>query len=221
MPYTTTPQADVMAPTVGLPGFLGTLAPLLDRDGYLAVAGIVGVESFGIPAPGQTILITAAVYAGAGRLNIAAVAAIGLLAAVVGDNIGYLIGRAGGRRLILRYGSYVRLTPERVHKAESFFTRQGPKIVIVARFIDGLRQFNGVIAGITAMSWQRFLTYNATGAALWAGLWITLGYLAGTHIVTVYTTISHYQWYALGVLAAAAGTYIYLRHIRHRPAHPN
>jgi membrane protein DedA with SNARE-associated domain len=209
-----------MAPTVELPGFLGTLAPLLDRYGYLAVAGIVGVESFGIPAPGQTILITAAVYAGAGRLNIAAVAAIGLLAAVIGDNIGYLIGRAGGRRLILRYGTYVRLTPERVHKAEGFFTRQGPKIVIAARFIDGLRQFNGVIAGITAMSWQRFLTYNAIGAALWVGLWTTLGYLAGTHIVTVYTTIGHYQWYALGALAAVLAGYLGLRHLRHRRAGP-
>jgi membrane protein DedA with SNARE-associated domain len=209
-----------MAPTVELPGFLATLAPLLDRYGYLAVAGIVGVESFGIPAPGQTILITAAVYAGAGRLNVAAVAAIGLLAAVIGDNIGYLIGRAGGRRLILRYGSYVRLTPERVHKAEKFFTRQGPKIVIAARFIDGLRQFNGVIAGITAMSWQRFLTYNTIGAALWVGLWTTLGYVAGAHIVTVYNVISRYQWYALAALAAALAGYIGLRHIRHRRADP-
>jgi membrane protein DedA with SNARE-associated domain len=209
-----------MAPAVELPGFLGTLAPLLDRYGYLAVAGIVGVESFGIPAPGQTMLITAAVYAGAGRLNIAAVAAIGFLAAVIGDNIGYLIGRAGGRRMILRYGAYVRLTPERVHKAEAFFTRQGPKIVVAARFIEGLRQFNGVIAGITAMSWKRFLTYNVIGAALWVGLWTALGYLAGTHIVTVYLTIGHYQWYALGGLATAATAYLGLRHIRHQRANP-
>lgn len=209
-----------MAPTVELPGFLGALAPLLDRYGYLAVAGIVGVESFGIPAPGQTILITAAVYAGAGRLNIVAVAAVGLLAAVIGDNIGYLIGRVGGRRLILRYGPYVRLTPERVHTAEAFFTRQGPKIVILARFIDGLRQFNGVIAGITAMSWRRFLTYNALGAALWVGLWSTLGYLAGTHIVTVYNTVGHYEWYVLAAFTAAVAGYIGLRRLRHRRADP-
>jgi membrane protein DedA with SNARE-associated domain len=178
------------------------------------------VESFGIPAPGQTILITAAVYAGAGRLSIAAVVATGFLAAVIGDNVGYLIGRAGGRRLTLRYGRYVRLTPERVHKAESFFTRQGPKIVIVARFIDGLRQFNGLIAGITAMEWKRFLTYNAIGAALWVGLWTTLGYLAGTHIVTVYDTIARYQWYVIGGLVAAVAGYIGFRHVRHRRADP-
>ncbi|WP_433305368.1 DedA family protein [Actinoplanes sp. CA-030573] len=209
-----------MAPTAELPGFLGTLAPLLDRYGYLAVAGVVGVESFGIPAPGQTILITAAVYAGAGRLNILAVATIGFLAAVIGDNIGYLIGRGGGRRLILRYGSYVRLTPERFHKAEAFFTRQGPKIVIAARFIDGLRQLNGVIAGISGMSWRRFLIYNAVGAALWVGLWTTLGYVAGAHIVTVYDTIKHYQWYAVGVLAAAVAGYLGLRHLRRRRGNP-
>ena len=205
-------------PPEHLPGFLGDLAPLLDRYGYLAIAGIVGVESFGVPAPGQTILVTAAVYAGAGRLNIAAVAAVGFLAAVIGDNLGYLIGRAGGRRLVLRFGRYIRLTPARLDRIERFFTRYGPEIVIAARFIEGLRQFNGLIAGVTAMSWRRFLTYNATGAALWVALWTTLGYLAGTHIVTVYNTIHRYQWYAIAVLAAGIIVFASLHVLRRRRA---
>jgi len=207
-----------MTPPADLPGFLGDLAPLLDRYGYLAIAGIVGVESFGVPAPGETILVAAAVYAGAGRLNIAGVAAVGFLAAVIGDTIGYAIGRAGGRRLVLRYGRYLFLTPVRMDRAEVFFTRHGAKIVIAARFIDGLRQLNGVIAGVTAMPWRRFLTYNAIGAALWVGLWTTLGYLAGNHIVAVYDTVHRYQWYALAALTACAAGYAAVHVSRRRRA---
>ena len=103
-----------------LPGFLAVLAPPLDRYGYVAVAVLIMVEDFGVPAPGETVLIAAAVYAGTGRLNIVAVGVIAVIAAIVGDNIGYAIGRYGGRALILRYGRYVRLTSERLAKAEGF-----------------------------------------------------------------------------------------------------
>ena len=138
-----------MSPPVQLPGFLHTLAPLLDHWGYLAVGFLLLVEDFGVPAPGETVLIAASVYAGAGRLNIVAVGVIGFAAAVAGDNVGYAIGRFGGRALVLRFGRYVILTGDRLDRAESFFTRHGGKIVIVARFIEGLRQANGIIAGIT------------------------------------------------------------------------
>jgi len=130
----------------------------------------------------------------------------------------YAIGRAGGRRLVLRYGRYLFLTPVRMDRAEVFFTRHGAKIVIAARFIDGLRQLNGVIAGVTAMPWRRFLTYNAIGAALWVGLWTTLGYLAGNHIVAVYDTVHRYQWYALAALTACAAGYAAVHVSRRRRA---
>ncbi|MFJ8212079.1 DedA family protein [Streptomyces sp. NPDC096033] len=152
------------------------------------------------------MLIAAGVYAGAGRLNIVAVAVIAFVAAVAGDNVGYLIGRSGGRTFVHRWGRYVFLTPERFHKAELFFTRHGGAIVTVARFIEGLRQANGIIAGTSGMPWRRFLAFNTLGAALWVGLWATLAYLAGTHITTLYDEITRYQLYvliALGVLAAA------------------
>lgn len=184
-----------------LPGFLGALAPVLNSYGYLAVAGLVLVEDFGVPAPGETVLIAAAVYAGAGQLNVIAVGLIGFVAAVLGDNIGFAIGHFGGRRLALKFGKYVFLTSERLDKAETFFTRHGGKVVVVARFIEGLRQANGIIAGITGMPWRRFLVFNAIGAALWVGLWVSVGYLAGDHINQVYDTIRQYEVYFVIALA--------------------
>ncbi|MFD4764434.1 DedA family protein [Streptomyces sp. NPDC058439] len=189
-----------------LPGVLGDIAPILDHWGYWAVGGLIFVEDFGIPVPGETILIAAAVYAGAGQLNIIAVIAIGVLAAILGDNVGYLIGRTGGHALVQRYGRYVFLPPERYEKAEKFFTRHGGKVVTVARFVEGLRQVNGIIAGAAEMPWIRFVAFNALGAALWVGLWAGVGYFAGNHITTIYTEVNRYSTYlliALGVLILA------------------
>ncbi|MFJ8491397.1 DedA family protein [Streptomyces sp. NPDC094038] len=205
-----------MAPP--LPGPLAHLAPLLTHYGYWAVGAVVLVEDFGVPAPGETILIAAGVYAGAGELNVVAVAVIAFAAAVVGDNIGYLIGHTGGRAFVHRWGRYVFVTPERFRKAEEFFARHGGKIVVVARFVEGLRQVNGVIAGTSGMPWPRFLVFNALGAALWVGLWTSLAYVTGTHISAVYDEISRYQLYALIALGALVAALV-LRHLlrrRHR-----
>ena len=190
-----------------LPGFLAALAPLLNHYGYLALAVLVMVEDFGVPAPGETVLVAAAVYAGAGRLNIVAVGVIAVLAAIAGDNIGYAIGRYGGRALVLRFGRYVLITSQRLAKAEGFFARHGGKVVVVARFVEVLRQLNGIIAGIADMRWPRFLAFNALGAVLWVGTWATLGYLAGNHINTIYTYATRYPLYLLTAAAAlvAAG----------------
>ncbi|MET8586532.1 DedA family protein [Streptomyces collinus] len=206
-----------MAPP--LPGPLAHLAPLLDHYGYWAVGAVILVEDFGVPAPGETILLAAGVFAGAGRLDIYAVAAVAFAAAVLGDNIGYLIGRSGGRAFVHRWGRYVFLTPKRFQAAEEFFGRHGGKIVTVARFIEGLRQANGIIAGTSGMRWRRFLLFNALGAALWVGLWATLSYLVGDHITTVYDEIGRYQVYvlvALGVLLAAFVTRHVVRRRRER-----
>ncbi|PWI05936.1 alkaline phosphatase [Streptomyces sp. NWU339] len=203
-----------MAPP--LPGPLAHVAPLLGHYGYWAVGTVVFVEDFGVPAPGETILIAAGTYAGAGRLDIVAVAVIAFIAAIVGDNVGYLIGRSGGRALVHRWGRYVLLTPERFHKTEELFTRHGGKIVTVARFIEGLRQANGIIAGTSGMRWRRFLAFNALGAALWVGLWATLAYAAGTHITTLYEEISRYQLYVLIALGALAAALVGRRLLRRR-----
>jgi len=124
------------------------------------------------------------------------------VAAVAGDNVGYLIGHFGGRRLVLRFGRYVFVTEKRLTKAEDFFGRHGGKIVAVARFIDGLRQLNGIVAGIAGMPWQRFLAFNALGAAAWVGVWTSVGYFAGGHLTAIYNGFHRYQVLAL-LLAGA------------------
>jgi len=207
-----------------LPGPLAELAPVLDHYGYLALAGLVLVESFGVPVPAQTLLIVAGIYAGDGRLNVVLVGLIALVAAVSGDSIGYWIGRAGGRRLVVRAGRYVFLTEERLTRAERFFQRHGGKIVAVARFIDGMRQFNGVVAGIVNMPWWRFLAYNALGAVLWASLWAGVGDIAGRHINRIYGQLVRYETYLLVAMAAAAalalGRWFWRRRKAARPAQP-
>jgi len=191
------------------------LSGMLDRYGYFGVAGIVFIESFGIPAPGETAIIAGAVYAGHGHLNIYLVALGAFLAAVVGDSLGYLIGRTGGHALILRFGRYVRLTPERLDRVTKFMERQGPKVVAIARFIEGLRQFNGVVAGATGMPWGRFLLFNAIGAAAWVGVWSAAGYFAGDHINAIEAAFSRYQWYAIAAFVLAIVGYL-LWHRRRR-----
>ncbi|MBV9058995.1 MAG: DedA family protein [Pseudonocardiales bacterium] len=187
-----------MAPE--LPGVFAWLAPILDSYGYLAVFGFLFIESFGAPVPGQTMLMAAGVFAGAGRLNVIGIAVLGFLAAVAGDNVGYLIGHFGGRRLVLRFGRYIFITEKRLAKAEDFFARHGGKIVGIARFIEGLRQLNGVVAGIAGMPWRRFLAFNALGAAVWVAVWTSFGYVAGGHLGEIYERFSRYQILVLVVI---------------------
>ena len=199
-----------------LPGLLAHLAPVLDQYGYLAVGSFVTLEDFGVPLPGETILIAAAVYAGTGRLTVFAVAGVAFVAAIIGDNIGYAIGFFGGRALVLRFGKYVMLTSERLDKAERFFRRYGGIVVAGARFIEGLRQVNGVVAGISRMAWPRFVFFNALGAALWVGVWTSIGYLAGSNITAIYNGITRYSLYVLIGLGAAVAVLIIRTAVRRR-----
>ncbi len=201
-----------------LPGFLNALASPLQHFGVWAIGLLIMVEDFGIPVPGETILIAGAIYAGAGRLNVVAVGIVAFLAAVIGDNIGFAIGHFGGRALALRWGKYVFLTEARLDSAEHFFDRHGAIVITFARFVEGLRQANGIIAGITGMHWLRFLAFNALGAALWVGTWVSLGYLAGNHITTIYHYITLYSYYVLIALAVLLVGYIAWR-LRRRRRH--
>jgi membrane protein DedA with SNARE-associated domain len=116
---------------------------------------------------------------------------------------------------VLRFGRYVFLTPKRLDTAERFLTRHGGKVVTVARFVEGLRQANGIIAGITGMSWRRFLAFNTLGAVLWVGL----GYLAGNHITAIYERVHRYQLYALLAVGLAVVALI-VRHLLRRRRTP-
>jgi membrane protein DedA with SNARE-associated domain len=205
----------VAAAPAHLPGVLHTLEPTLNRFGYLAL-GLVFLEDFGVPVPGETVLIVSAIYAGTGRLNVWLVAFIAFVAALLGDNVGFAIGHFGGRPLAERYGKYIFLTPERLDKAAGFFDRHGGKVIVIARFVEGLRQANGIIAGITGMHWTRFIPFNALGAALWVGVWVSIGYFSGDHINSIYKAATRYQAYFAIAVGLAILVFIGRRVMRWR-----
>ena len=206
----------ILAGPPPLPGFLNALAGPLGHYGYWLILALVVLEDFGVPVPGETVIIAAAIFAGHQQLNVVAVGVIAFVAAVIGDNIGFAIGHCGGRAVALRWGRYVFLTEERLDKAAVFFDRHGGKIIVVARFIEGLRQANGIIAGISGMHWRRFVIFNMLGAALWVGTWVSLGYLAGDHIDTIYHYIGLYSYYVLIAAAVLLAAYVTWRILRRR-----
>ena len=210
----TLPDWLLAAATKPLPGPFHHLEGWLHDWGYLAVGGFLFFEDFGVPLPGETMLIAASLYAGAGHLNIWLVGIVAFVAAVLGDNVGYVIGRSGGRELVLKYGKAVFVTPDRLDRAEAFFSRHGGKVVFIARFVEGLRQLNGVIAGIVEMPWKRFVLFNMLGAATWVAFWASVGYFAGNNVETI-TRYATYVAIAAGVLFAA-WLFWHFRHRRRR-----
>jgi undecaprenyl-diphosphatase len=152
---------------------------LIEQYGYLVVFFGVMLESTGVPLPGETILLAAGFLAQRGHIDVGDAIVFGILGAVVGDQIGYWVGREGGRPFVLRWGHYVRITPERLARAEAFFERHGGKAVFLARFFAGLRVFGALVAGISRMRWGTFVFYNVLGGAVWATAVVLVGYLAG------------------------------------------
>lgn len=150
---------------------------LIGQYGYLIVFFGVMLESMGVPIPGETILLAAGVLVQRGSLDPGDAVAFGVLGAVAGDQLGYWIGRRGGRPFVLRWGRYVLITPERLDRAEEFFDRHGGKAVFLARFVAGLRVFGALVAGISQMRWRKFFFYNALGGAIWATAAVSVGYL--------------------------------------------
>src|SRR4051794_28142081 len=160
-------------------GALENVLSLIAEYGYLIVLFGVMLESAGVPIPGETILIASGFLVQQGHLDLGDAIIFGALGAVVGDQIGYWVGRKGGRPFVLRWGRYVLITPERLARAERFFERHGGKAVFLARFIAGLRVFGALVAGISRMRWGTFSFYNALGGAIWATAAVLVGYLLG------------------------------------------
>ncbi len=159
---------------------------LMHSYGLWALFALVTAESMGVPMPGETALISAALYAGATHgielLDIIAVAAI---AAIVGDNIGYLIGHTVGLRLLTKYGRYVRLDEGRLRIGQYLFLKHGGKIVFFGRFVAFFRIFAAVLAGANRMNWPHFLLMNAAGGICWAALFGGGAYFFGERIKAV------------------------------------
>jgi membrane protein DedA with SNARE-associated domain len=201
-----------------LPGFLNGLAGPLDHYGYGAIALLLLLENIGVPVvPGELALIAGAIFAGTGRagLNVVAVGVVAVCAAFAGAEIGYLIGKYAGRELVLRYGRYILVKPHHLDRAEAIVSRYGGIVVIVARFIVGLREANGIIAGITQMRWLTFLSFNAIGACAWVATWVALGDVAGGHIAAIYSDLNRYFLYVvIGLAVVLAG--LAVRHLLRR-----
>jgi membrane protein DedA with SNARE-associated domain len=198
---------------MGLPEPLAGIASWLDQYGYLAVSAGILLESFGVPLPGETMLIASAAVAAKGGLDLVPLLACAWAAAVLGDNIGFAIGHFGGRRVVVRYGARIGITDARLDKVEKFFERFGGEVVLVARFIAIARQLNGIVAGTVGMSWWRFLVYNAIGAALWVGAWGGGAYALGERLEVFAPWIHRFGYLALGlvVLALVAGAVLHWR----------
>jgi membrane protein DedA with SNARE-associated domain len=191
------------------------LIDIPENVGYAAVAVFVGMEASGIPVPGETALIGAAVLASQGKLSIELVIAIAAVSAIVGDNIGYFLGRRYGRRLMERPGRTKERRQVALERGEHLFDRHGAKAVFLGRWIALLRIWAAWLAGIAGMRWRSFLFWNALGGIGWALFFGLLGYWGGeatAHLVA-----------RLGVGAAIAvglgvgGFWVWL-HLRHRRA---
>jgi membrane protein DedA with SNARE-associated domain len=185
---------------------------LIASYGYWGIAGVVGLESMGVPLPGETVLIAAATWAGlTHQLRIEFVIAAAAAGAIIGDSIGFWIGRQIGFPLLLRHGHYIGLTEPRLKLGQYLFLRHGGKVVFFGRFVALLRTLAAFLAGVNRMSWPRFLAFNASGGIVWATVFGVGGYVFGTslHPVTGHLGIA---LLVLGVMAAVAGLIFVRRH---------
>jgi membrane protein DedA with SNARE-associated domain len=187
---------------------------LIQNYGLWVLFAAVMLESMGIPLPGEATLVTAALFAGAThRISIESVVIVAAMAAVTGDNVGYLAGRTIGLRLIERYGKYVRLDAARLKVGQYLFMRHGGKIVFFGRFVAFLRAFAAVLAGASHMHWPRFLVMNALGGICWASLFGIGAYLFGEKIKLVAGPVS-VLLLVCAVALILAGVLFFRRHER-------
>ena len=200
-----------------------TVASILDVDqlvqdfGYPLLFVLVMSESAGVPIPGETSLITAAVLASQGKLEIELVIAVAAAAAIVGDNIGYEIGRKGGRWLLERPGAFERQRHEVLLVGEPFFEAHGPKAVFFGRFVLGLRVWASWLAGATRMRWRSFAAWNALGGITWACAIGLAAYFLGSSAGNTIEAFGLYGLVAV-VLALVSGFVLHRRHVRHKRA---
>ena len=181
---------------------LAKVQPLLERYGYGAAVVAVMVEGMGIPMPGQTLLMASAMEAGAGRMNITLVLSLVTLAATFGNSVGYAIGRWGGRVALDK----LKVNPQRQQYLDDLFKRRGGTVILLARFLDGLRQLNGIVAGVLQMPWWTFTAYNVAGALLWTCTWGLGTYYLGRdlHVIAAFLHRHSLLLFVLGVTAFVA-----------------
>jgi membrane protein DedA with SNARE-associated domain len=194
-----------MGDTLGLFGLsTSSLNDALGTLGYAAVFLFIAIESSGIPFPGETMLLTAAAYAGAGHLQISLVIVAAIAGAICGDNSGYLLGRTGGRRLIVRYGGYVRLDDRKLGMAQAYYRRHGDKTVFFGRFVALIRAWSAFLAGLNHMPWPKFVVFDSAGAIAWSVLWGVLAFEFGKHLSVIRGLVTDVGIAGIVVIALAA-----------------
>ncbi len=193
---------------------LASIADVAQNIGYPLMFLLIMAESSGLPLPGETALITAAVLASQGRLTIELVIPLAALAAIVGDNIGYLIGRKGGRWLLRRPGWFHTQRLNALTRGEVFFAKHGPKAVFLGRFVLGLRVWASWLAGATHMPWRSFAFWNACGGIVWATAVGLIAYFLGHAAGNAIQTFGLFG--LVGVLVLGIGLFTaHRRHARH------
>jgi membrane protein DedA with SNARE-associated domain len=185
--------------------------------GYLALAAFVGVEASGVPVPGETALITSSVLASQGDLAIELVIPIAAAAAIVGDNVGYLLGSRLGRRVLERPGRAHERRLRLLRRGDELFERHGPKAVFFGRWIAGLRIWAAWLAGMTSMPWRSFLLWNALGGIAWAIWFGVLGYVGGEAAAHLVAKLGVAAAILVGGAALAAYLILHRRRRRHPP----
>lgn len=159
--------------------------PYVDRYGYIVLFLGVMAENAALPVPGETILVIAAFYSSPnyGDLHLGTVIGLATVAAILGDNISFHIGRRYGRPFLERYGKYLLITARRLEKVEAFFHHYGDKTIFFQRWITGVRVIGALVAGSTHMPWSKFLWYNCLGAVTWVTAIAMLGYVFAVNVI--------------------------------------
>jgi len=167
------------------------ISHLIHAYGYWAVFLLVGVESLGIPLPGETAVIVAGTYAGhTHRLSPWIIFAVASTSAIIGDNVGFWIGAKGGYRLARKFGQRLHLDERNLKIGRYVFDTHGAKVVFFGRFVSILRTYAAFLAGASQMRWRRFLPANASGGIVWAGIYTFASYLGGNALTRLSGTIS-------------------------------
>ncbi len=184
--------------------------------GYGTIAVALLLENAGVPVPGETVLLFASFLAFSQReLHLPWVIVVGTIAAACGDNIGYAIGRHGGRPLLERWRHVFRLSPRHIARGERLFERHGPMAVFFARFIFGLRVLAGPLAGVLRMRWRAFATFNALGAITWVTAVSLVGYFFGRHWDKLVRIFKEVDFLVLGAIVLLL-VWFWLRHRQHK-----
>ena len=157
--------------------------PLIERYGYVIIFIGVMLGTTGIPFPSAAILLAAGVLVQQGQLDLRGAIVIGILGAIIGNQVGYWVGHKGGRPFVLKWGRYVKLTPERLERVEQFFLRHGGKAVFAARFFSIARVLEALVAGMSRMRWNTFLLYSVLGGIVWVVAVVLAGYFVGKWMI--------------------------------------